>query len=433
MGLVTAWLNMIGQVTITAGIDVAAAIYAIGAATRILGLPADARVPLFGSLTNWYFQLFVMVLLMIPQVAINVRGIRWTARVNDFSVAWHIVGVAAIVLLLAFFGAHHNGPSFLFRFVNVVSPLEASSADLPGGGRAPALILGDWRFPSPLFHLFPGLAGVYAAGPFALVFVLALLQAQWTYTGYDASAHMAEETVMARLSSAWGVFLSVAVSAVVGFLLLAVLTWCIPRGDVAAAASDPYPVLYIVDQNLSRVMANAIAVIIGVAMWLCGASSIGSMARMWYAFARDGGMPGSRRIRKVAPRSGAPVFAILLTSVLALAVSVYAAAFAVITSISTISLYLAYGIPIFLNLRNRRRGRGECTSRATSPWSLGRSSRVINLVAVAWVLFISLVFSLPPNELVLWTMLALGLLLALYWRASARRRFLGPAQGVRAE
>src|SRR5438067_9099449 len=56
----TAWLNMIGQVTITAGIDIAAAIYLIGATTRILGLPADVRVPLFGSATNWYFQLFVM-------------------------------------------------------------------------------------------------------------------------------------------------------------------------------------------------------------------------------------------------------------------------------------------------------------------------------------------------------------------------------------
>src|SRR5215467_14377764 len=72
----TAWLNMIGQVTITAGINVAAAIYLIGAASRILGLPAQARVPVFGSLTGWGFQLFVMALLMVPQVLINMLGIR---------------------------------------------------------------------------------------------------------------------------------------------------------------------------------------------------------------------------------------------------------------------------------------------------------------------------------------------------------------------
>src|SRR6185295_4879620 len=65
---VTAWMNMIGQVTITAGINVGAAVYLIGAATRIFQLPANLHVPVFGSLTNWYFQLAVMVLIMIPQV-----------------------------------------------------------------------------------------------------------------------------------------------------------------------------------------------------------------------------------------------------------------------------------------------------------------------------------------------------------------------------
>jgi len=36
------------------------------------------------------------------------------------------------------------------------------------------------------------------------------------------------------------------------------------------------------------------------------------------------------------------------------------------------------------------------------------------------------VFALPPNELVLWTMLAVAVALAAYWRLSARRRFVGP-------
>src|SRR5438874_1194764 len=67
---VTAWLNMIGQVAVTAGINAAAAIYLIGAATRILGLPADAPVPVFGTTTSWYFQLAVMALIMVPQVVV---------------------------------------------------------------------------------------------------------------------------------------------------------------------------------------------------------------------------------------------------------------------------------------------------------------------------------------------------------------------------
>src|SRR5687768_10173749 len=425
---VTAWLNMVGQVTITAGINVAAAIYLIGAFTRIANVPADAPVPVFGSLTSWYFQLFVMVLIMVPQVYINVYGIRLTARLNDFSVWWHIGGVAVIVLLMGFFATHRNPFDFLFRFENVVNPLEASSAELADGRVAPALTVGDWKIPSPLFALFPGLAGLYGAAPLLLCFSLALLQAQWTYTGYDASAHMAEETMMARKNSAWGIFLSVAVSAVVGFILLVVLTWSIPRGDVAATASQTYPVLYIVDNNLPRLAANLIAVIIGGAMWLCGCSSISSMGRMWYAFARDGGMPGSERIRRVSARYRTPVWSILITSALAIIICLYAAAFYVVTSISTITLYLAYVIPIYLNWRNKRRRHGEYTTPESAPWNLGGWGTPINVVAIVWTAFITIVFSLPPNELVLWTMLLVGLLLLIYWKTYAASHFRGPTR-----
>src|SRR5438093_4254360 len=343
----TAWLNMIGQVTITAGINVAAATYIIGAVTRIFGLPTSE---------SWYLVLTVMVVIMIPQVIINAVGIRLTARLNDVSVWWHVGGVTVIVLLLALWGAHHNDAGYLVRHVTTVTPLEASSADFGGGRTAPALVIADFKLPSPLFALVPGLAGLYAAAPLALVFVLGLLQAQWTYTGYDASAHVAEETVMARLNAAWGVFLSVAVSAVVGYVLLLVLTWTIPRGDVAATANDAYPVLYIAYNNLDKFLANIIAVIIGLAMWLSGLSSITSMARMWYAFARDDGMPGARLLKRVHPCLRTPVWAIVITSALAVAITVYAAAYTVVSSISTVTLYLAYVIPVYLNWRNRRRG-----------------------------------------------------------------------------
>src|SRR5262249_45869201 len=165
-------------------------------------------------------------------------------------------------------------------------------------------------------------------------------------TGYDASAHVAEETVMARLNAAWGVFLSVAISAVVGYVLLVVLTWSIPKGDVATTANDAYPVLQIAYANLTPVGGHTIAVIIGVAMWLCGLASIPSMARMWYAFARDDGMPGARWLKQVHARHRTPIPAILVTSLLAVLITVYAAAYTVVTSISTITPYLAYLIPI---------------------------------------------------------------------------------------
>ena len=118
-------------------------------------------------------------------------------------------------------------------------------------------------------------------------------------------------------------------------------------------------------------------------MWLCGLSSITSMGRMWYAFARDGGMPGSRLLRRIHPRWRTPVPAILVSGALAVAICVYAAAVPVVTSISTIALYLAYGLPISLNLRNRLRaaaGLRDAGKRALEP---GAVRSLINGIAVA--------------------------------------------------
>jgi amino acid transporter len=150
------------------------------------------------------------------------------------------------------------------------------------------------------------------------------------------------------------------------------------------------------------------------------------MARMWYAFARDDGIPGSRWLRRVGGRHHTPVIATIVTAALSVAICLYAAAWFVVTSISTICLYLAYAIPIYLNLRNRWRGEGESMSPAIAAWSLGRWSGLINAIAIAWAIVITVVFVLPPNELVLWTMLAVGILLLSYWKLVARRSFRGP-------
>ena len=422
---VTAWFNMVGQVTATAAINMGAAIYFVGALTRLLHIPDDYKIPVFGSLSNWYFQICVMVLLLIPQVVINAFGIRLTAKLNGISVYWHLIGVFVIVGLLTFFGKHHSDLGFLFQYTNSVTPLDASSS-LIHEQTVPALVIGAYSIPSPLFALFPFLKSFYNAAPFALIFTLGLLQAQWTYTGYDASAHVAEETIMARKNSAWGIFLSVLVSAVAGYILLLVLTWCIPNRDIAKTANDAYPVLYIATENLSAFMANLVAVIIGVAMWLCGSSSIASMSRMWYAFSRDNGMPGARLIKQVHHKYHTPIWAIAISSLFSVVICLYASAYTLITSISTIALYIAYILPVFLNWRNKLRRKGEFTTPQTAPWNLGKWGVVINFIAIAWVVLITVMFSIPPNELVLWTMLIMLVKLRLYWQFWAKKRFTGP-------
>ena len=129
---VTAWLNMLGQITITAGINMAAAIYITGMVTGLLGTPGDATVPILGAVNGWNFWLFVMAIIMIPQVLINVMGIKLTARLNDFSVYWHIGGVLIIALLLTIFGKYHNSLAFMFSTAQTVSPADVAGSFFVG-------------------------------------------------------------------------------------------------------------------------------------------------------------------------------------------------------------------------------------------------------------------------------------------------------------
>lgn len=409
---VTAWFNMLGQIMITAGIDFAAAIYIAGALNRILGTGFDT--------TNTMTMVIVMIIIMIPQVLINIFGIKLTAKLSDFSVWWHIGGVAVMVLLLVIFGKFKNEFGFLFQSQVTVNPNDI----------AHSFAAGPFTFDSVMMKL-PGMTQLYATGGVVLAFTLGLLQAQWTYTGYDASAHVAEETVMARLNSAWGVFLSVAVSSIVGYIMLLTLTLHIPNGlagisDVIAAENSP-AVLYVIYQNFdARIFSDIIAIIIGVAMWLCGLSSITSMSRMWYAFARDNGMPGSSLIKQIHPRLRTPVWAILITCALAVLLTVYSVVYSVIVAVSTTALYLAYGIPIFLNLRNKLGKKGEYTTPKTAPWSLRGFGPVINVIALLWIIFITILFSIPPNELAGWSIIILAIFMFIYWQLDAKKRFKGP-------
>jgi amino acid transporter len=426
-GWLTAWFNMLGQLTITAGIDISVAIYGIGMFAQIFNI--DPATPVLGGLfgwtvTSWGFYVFVMILFMIPQVLINVFGIRLTALLNDFSVYWHIGGVLIIALLLTFFGKNHQPLSFAFQYVNTVNPLDAASGTFADGTTGPALFLGPLVLKSPLFGLFPGLVSLFGAAPFVLVFALGFLQAQWTYTGYDASAHVAEETVLARLNSAWGVFLSVAVSAIVGYIVLMAFTLNIP--DIAATALDPFPVLYVAREGLAPFLANIVAVIVFGGMWLCGLATITSMSRMFFAFARDDGLPFSQTFREIHPKLRTPVKSIIWTSILAVLLTIYSAAYFVVTSISTIALYVAYNIPVYLNVRNKLAKKGTYTTQENAPWNLKSWGPFINVVAVVWAVIISILFVLPPNELVLWTMLGFCVLLVVYWFAWAKKNFTGP-------
>jgi amino acid transporter len=414
----TAWLNLIGQFAIVAGINYAAAGFINATIIERLTAPTFANTTeIIPGVLNG--QLVTMGILMLIQLVMNIRGINLVAILNQVSVWWHIVIVAAVVFLVFLAGKPDESGLTLFA----VQPLDTA---------------GSWDNNLGVVHLTYGPAISY---PLILAFFFSLLQANWTYTGYDASAHVAEETVGARVASAWGLFLSVAVSAVVGFVFLLALTTHLPDLSTLfpatlevppqATASQYYfgggaAVIDILVYNLGSTIGGLLAAGIAIAMAFCGLSSVASAGRMLYAFSRDDGLPGAGWLKKVSHRYRTPANSLTAIVVVSWLFSVAAfmvgtgTAIVIITAISTIFLYAAYGVVIYF---------GATTSGwlGERVWSLGRWSKPIAWVAVAWILVLMVLFSWPTSGNISWPfMIGTVVLLLIYYFGYARSRFKGP-------
>jgi len=145
-------------------------------------------------------------------------------------------------------------------------------------------------------------------------------------------------------------------------------------------------------------------------------------SRVIYAFARDGGMPGSTVLKRVSATHLTPAPAIWLSVAVAFAATISAGTYAVVTSISVIGLYLAYIAPVYLAWR----ARGSAVEVPRGPWHLGRFGPAINVAAIVWVVFIAIILAIPDNFRAGRTIAALSGALGAWYLAVERHRFRGP-------
>ena len=378
----TGWFNLLGQIGITAGIDFGGAFFMSALFNLIWGYPLDPP-----------HIIGIYAVILIAHGLLNTFGIQIVALLNDISVWWHLVGVAIIFVALFLIPKQHQSIGYIFTgFVN-------------NTGAA-----------------FPG-AGIY-------VFLIGLLLAQYTFTGYDASAHLTEETHNAAISGPRGIVLSIVVSLIAGWILLIGVTGAIQNYAAEAAATVPPAQIFL--DALGHNWAVFLMVIVVGAQFYCGMSSVTSNSRMIYAFSRDGAVPGSEFWHRVNPRTRTPTNSIWLAVagafILGLPYLWNTEAYAAVTSIATIGLYVAYGIPILLRLRQ-----GEKFQRG--PWHLRQYSYIVGWIAVVWIVFISILFVLPaafPISLQLnfnYAIVAVAVVLLYsggYWLLSAKNWFKGP-------
>jgi amino acid transporter len=378
-GWLTAWLNLLGLVTVLGAINVGTYNFFIGAFGPTLGLE-----------TSFGLQAAFVGGITVVQAIINHVGIRVTAKLTDLSgYLIFAVSLALVVALLAY------APSWDFSRL-----ITFKNYSGPAGGDV-------WPKTESMLMLFG----------------LGLLLPIYTITGFDASAHTAEETKDASRAVPRGIVNSVVWSALAGWIMLSAIVLAIPDMDKAAASG--WNVFFVtLDAVLPVTLKEILYVLIFVCQLLCGLATVTSASRMIFAFARDGGLPASGALKRVHPKFRTPVAAIWAAALISIAFTLYTPAYTTIVSVTVIFVFISYGLPVIAGLFAYGK-----TWTKMGPWDMGPAYKA---VAVLAILAIALIFFLgvqPPNDAALWITLAFLALTAVVWFGFERRRFKGPPIG----
>jgi amino acid transporter len=414
-GFYTGWLNLIGLIAVTASV-------AYGAANFFdifIGLFSKSWSADF-SLTRVFIE-FVVILVLAALA--NIFSSHLLAVVNNISVWWHVAGAALIIGILIVVPDHHQS-------LHWVMTNRINNSGYDGGS----------------------IGGV----PFwFLVLPLGFLLTQYTITGFDASAHLSEETQEASEGAAKGIWRSIAYSAIGGWILLLALLFAVkdPSKVTDAINQGYYGSDVILGQSLGTFSHKLVIGISTFGQMFCTVACLTSASRMTFAFSRDGAIPGSKIWSKVTSTK-VPANAVMFVATIAGLITLPAlikvnfgtaaspiflpTAFYAVVSVAVIGLYLAFAIPIFL--RWKMGDRFEPGS-----WNNGKKYKWMNLVAVAEIVIISIYFILPlypsgwiGNKDFAWKfvnyapILTFGtiLIVTIWWFASARKWFTGPKHTI---
>jgi amino acid transporter len=417
-GWFTGWFNLIGLVAVVASVIYVSAtflmnllgLYEVHFIWNFVKAAAGTNVHYTAHVNFWLF-----VIIAAAAGAVNVFSSHLVALFYNISVWWNIVGVLAIVVLLIAVPSHHASFSYVFGH-------RANESGFAGGSISGAKF---W------FYVLP----------------LGWLLTMYTITGYDASAHVSEETHGAEESAPKGVWRSVFYSAVFGWIVLLAITFAIQKGHESEIYKAGFPALTIFSTALSSAADKAVVLISTVGQLFCGMACITSASRMTFAFSRDGAVPGHNLWRRLSANK-TPTWAVAFVCAFAVIITVPAyfpnhlgtpVAFLAVTSISVIGLYIAYTIPVFLRWRAGDRF-------TPGSWTLGSKYKWINPIAIVWVGLCVIVFCLPftpegePWETKVFTwsavnyapLVTLGVIAAvtIWFAVSAKNTFKGPVRTI---
>lgn len=409
-GFYTGWLNLIGLIAILASV-------AYGCATFLdLTLGTFSETWLEGYSLTRTFILFIVIL--AASAIINIFSSHLLAVINNVSVWWHVAGAAAVILILWLLPEQHAG------FGEVFGQTINNS----------------------------GMFGGETSGIGFLLFVLPIsaILTQYTITGYDASAHLSEETKSAADGAAKGIWRSIFYSAIGGWILLLTFLFAVQDADEVSAGGGA--VVGIFNQALDSQWVAVVLFISTAGQFFCTTACQTSSSRMLFAFSRDRAVPGHQLWSKVS-KNKIPANGVVITAVLAALITLPAlvevdingapvpVAFFAVVSIGVVGLYLCFAVPIYLRWRM-----GDDFK--VGKWNLRGHHKWMAPVAVIEIAITSIIAMFPTSsggvpwgdsfewKYVNYTPLLVGgvlILLFIYWHVSVKHWFTGPIKQVDTE
>jgi len=414
-GFFTGWLNLIGLIAVTASVAYGAANFV----DILFSLLSDSWAADY-SLQRVFIE-FVIILVLAALA--NIFSSHLLAIINNISVWWHVAGAAIIIALLIVVPDNHQSVGWVFS-----ERINNSGYD---GGASSGVMF--WF----------------------LVLPLGFLLTQYTITGFDASAHLSEETESASGAAAKGIWRSIFYSAVGGWILLLALLFAVQDQQAVTDGINvgAYGSNVILDQALGNATHTVVIAISAFGQLFCTTACLTSASRMTFAFSRDGAIPGSRLWSKVNAKK-VPANAVMFVTVIAGLITLPAlievnfgteeapiilpTAFYAVVSVAVIGLYSSFAIPIYLRWK-----KGD--EFEPGGWTNGSKYKWMNLVAVIEIVIISIYFILPlyPSgwitddafewKFVNYAPILTGgtiLLVAIWWHLSAKKWFTGPKMTI---
>nr|CAB3475404.1 unnamed protein product [Digitaria exilis] len=178
---VTGWFNIVGQWAGTTSAD-----FSLAQLIQVIILLSTGGANGGGYMASKYVVLAIYGAILVVHGLINSLPIQWLAFFGQLGAFWNVAGVFALVIVIPAVAKERASLEFIFTHFNTDNGM-----------------------------------GIHDK---AYILAVGLLMSQYCVVGYDASAHMTEETKNADWSGPMGIITSVALSTLFGWVYVVALT-----------------------------------------------------------------------------------------------------------------------------------------------------------------------------------------------------------------